>query len=230
MKKPILIAMCSALSLSVFSTGFTLSNASGKAEAYDHAVIITDNTKTVDYTKDKLASNGLELIAQMDDMAESEAYRSWMTASDEIDEIIDAIGQGDYTTPTAVYKAAITESLFDGEIELESSIADIVENKIVASIPTQLSALNGSTELAATACVTSKNAIADDSIEDSMVYVYIYDGDYCAVVAYTADNGVVSATASFVGSYDFADIESASDLNELFADSLGINVKFALVK
>lgn len=232
MKKQVAAVLCSALALSVFSTGFTLKDNSNKAAPYDHAVIIANNEKKADYSKDILASNGLGLISQMDKMAESESYRAFISGSDELNAKIMEMGEGDYTTPKAVYKAVVSDEVVESmaELKVEDEIKDIVKSKLVASIPSQLNALNGVTELAASASVTAGNAIANETVKDNMVYVFIYDGDYSAAVAYTAENGIVSAIASFVSSYDLTDVESANDLNKLFADSLGISLEFALVK
>ena len=91
MKKLLALTLCSAMALSVFSTGFKLNDTGEKAPVGDHAVIITDNTKTVDYSKDILASKGLELIAKMDKLAESTAYIESVSAQEDFKALLSCL-------------------------------------------------------------------------------------------------------------------------------------------
>ena len=84
----------------------------------------------------------------MDKSAESEAYRQLMSGSDKLDEILDNIAKGEYSTPNAVYKVAVTESValkaFSDLTSLEplpEEIRSSVERKLTAAIPMHINCL-----------------------------------------------------------------------------------------
>lgn len=229
MKKLLSIALCSALSLSALSTGFTLTDNSEKQPAYDHAVIITDNTKNIDYSKNPVIAKGLELITQMDKAAESESYRQLMSGSDELNQIVEDIAGGDYSIPKAVYKTSVAEGealkAFSGLAidELPEEIRSSVDKKLMASIPSQINAAEGVNMIAATSVLTTSDVVLLDNIDGNQLYVFIYD-DITAMVSYIPyEDGIVYASANFV---KLDNIESSDDLTDWFKDNLGMELVF----
>ena len=55
-----------------------------------------------------LLEHGLDVIATMDEMADSDEYINFYTASKEMAEIVKDIGKGDHSAPTAVYKITLS--------------------------------------------------------------------------------------------------------------------------
>ena len=60
-----------------------------------------------------LLEHGLDVIATMDEMADSDEYINFYTASKEMAEIVKDIGKGDHSAPTAVYKITIAKEAMD---------------------------------------------------------------------------------------------------------------------
>ncbi|MEA4972870.1 MAG: hypothetical protein VB119_06765 [Candidatus Metalachnospira sp.] len=227
MKKILLVSICSALFLSVFSTGFTLNNITEPEKTGDHAVIVSNPTPVVQH--DTYASTGLDLIKKMDTLAESKNYVSIMSSSDNLNVIISAIGKASYDTPKAIYKSVIPKGSVSkafskpSAADLSSDITNIVENKFIISIPNQINAENGTSELAAAALLSLDESFSAEDITEPEIYVYLYDNDYSAIVTLIPGmDGAVSATSRFVKTKQFENISSADDLSSLFDGSLSI--------
>lgn len=67
-----------------------------------------------------LLEHGLDVIATMDEMADSDEYINFYTASKEMAEIVKDIGKGDHSAPTAVYKITIAKEAMDAWDTLKS--------------------------------------------------------------------------------------------------------------
>lgn len=236
MKKLLALTLCSAMALSVFSTGFKLADTGKKAPALDHAVIITDNSKTVDYTKDPLAVKGLDIIAKMDKLAESKEYIESLSSQEEFSAILNEIAAGDYSTPTAVYKAVVPEGVIAESLgasidSFSDDIKSLVDDRLLASIPSQINAYEGVSALAALTLVSASTAAYVEGVEESQLYIFIYDNGYSAMVAFMPQEAnVISISSGFVKSDELANITSADELNTLIADNTNAEIKFELVK
>lgn len=237
MKKLLALTLCSAMALSVFSTGFKLIDTGEKAPVSDHAVIITDNTKVIDYTKDPLASKGLELIVKMDKLAESTEYIESISAQEEFKTILADIAKGDYSSPVAVYKAAIPEGTAAAAMgatldNVDKDIVSLIDDRLLAAIPSQINAMEGVESLAALTLVSASTSAYIEGIAESQVYIFIYDNGYSAIVSYMPqEENVLSISSSFVKSDELSAVASADDLNTLIKDYLNIDsVKFELYK
>lgn len=236
MKKLLALTLCSAMALSVFSTGFKLNDTGEKTPVGDHAVIITDNTKTVDYSKDILASKGLELIAKMDKLAESTAYIESVSAQEDFKALLSEVAEGDYSSPKAVYKAAFPEGTASAAVGVSidafsDDIKSIVDDRLLAAIPSQINAKEGVETLAALTLVSAGTASYVEGVEESQLYVFLYDNGYSAIVSYMPqEENVVSISANFVKSDEISNITSADELNTLVKANFNTDVKFALVK
>ena len=233
MKKLLPLVLCSALTLSAFSTGFILKDNSEKKPITDHSVIITDND-IIDYSKNPVTAKGIELIVQMDKSAESEAYRQLMSSSDKLDEILDNIAKGEYSAPKAVYKTTITEPVeiraFSDLTSLDSlpkEIRNSVERKLIAAIPMHINSTEGVDMVAASSVLTASDSVILDDIDCNQLYVFIYDGITAMVTYIPYEENVVGVMATFV---KFDNIKSAEDLNKTFKEGLGMDIVFEKAK
>ncbi len=233
MKKLLPLVLCSALTLSAFSTGFTLNDNSEKKPITDHSVIVTD-TDSIDYSKNPVTAKGIELIVQMDKSAESEAYRQLMSGSDKLDEILDNIAKGEYSTPNAVYKVAVTESValkaFSDLTSLEplpEEIRSSVERKLTAAIPMHINSTEGVDMVAASSVLTASDSVILDNIDCNQIYVFVYDGITAMVTYIPYEDNIVGVTATFV---KLDNIESSEDLNKTFKEELGMDIVFEKTK
>lgn len=155
---------------------------------------------------EKLYTEGLSLIAQMDAMAESGAFRALMSGSRELDQLIRQIGEGDYTAPKEVYKLAVPEGSavmplmqLDGDLSsLSEELQPVVEKKVVRALGSLLNGSAGVEMIAASASVAADSAFLCKGAPENAVYFYLYDGAYSALVCFTPmEEGTVAAYSSF---------------------------------
>lgn len=236
MKKILLLTVCSALSLSVFSTGFTLKNSGEQNPLNDHAVIVsTPSEKDVKFS-DNLAQHGYSLVKQMDTLAKSDTYCNAVSVSDEINSIIKKIRETDYNAPKAVYKAAVpygnATALSGASIkDFPENVRDLVESKFVSTIASQINATNGAETLAATSGLTSSDVLAAEDVKETTIYVYVFDGGCSAMVTFIPnEDNLVTSYASFVKSEDLSKVKSANELSKFVADNTDLNLEFTEVK
>lgn len=225
MKRFLIVPLCSALALSVLSTGFTLNKTQNENIDQDHAVIISQPSPIV--KQDSYATVGLSLIEKMDKLAESEKYISLLSASENLNKLITKIGNANYSDPKAIYKSLIPEgAIIDDIVSDDTSVSSsdnslIVEKKLIISLPNQINAASGSLELAASALLSADDSILDASVTEPEIYLYLYDGDYSAFVTLIpGSDGTVSTTARFIKTEQLNNISSAEDLTKFFEDSL----------
>lgn len=236
MKKLLALTLCSSLALSVFSTGFKLNDNSEKAPVGDHAVIITDYTKTADYSKDVLASKGLDLIAKMDKLAESTEYIESVSAHDDFKTLLSEVAEIDYSSPKAVYKAVLPVGTASTAVGVSidafsDDIKSIIDERLLASIPSQINATDGVETLAALTLVSAGTASYIEGVEENQIYIFVYENGYSAFVSYMPqEENVVSISSSFVKSDELSAVNSADELNKLVKDYLNVDIDFSLVK
>ena len=229
-KRIALAAVCSALSLCTLTTGFTLNNTTVRPPEADHGVIVSQPTKTA--ALDPAATKGYELVTKLSKLAKSEDYIKLMSSSPEINDVVDKISAGSYTTPVSVYRADISDenlnSLLDAE--LSSDITDIVRPSLVNSLPIYLISTEGSSELAASSIVTASEVYVDSSITNPVMFVYNYDGDYSIIVTEVpGKDGAVTATARFVKNSVFKGT-TRDDVADTFKEKENVSLSFTEVR
>ena len=179
----------------------------------------SENTSTLLYIK------GLELIQRMDIMAESEEYINLVSASMELGETVRKIGEGNYSEPKAVYKITIPKeaaaSLYMGDkiTEVPEELKREIERRFIVSIPTRINALNGSKFVAATSVVTLGDSFINDDLKNNTLYIYLYEGEYSAMVSFFPGNeNIVGTSAGFVINDSLNQITSDSEMSEWIAE------------
>lgn len=236
MKKYFIFALCSAFSLSVFATGFKLNDNTQEEPIGDHKVVVENTVKNPNYSKDKLALKGFELIKQMDKIAETKEYAQIFTGSQSIIEKISEIGNDDYTAPIAVYKTVFPKSealkLFVDEesVKLPDDIKNIVINKSVAAVPSQITAAGGAENLATTSVLSNESSFIYDSLDETQLYIYVYENNLVFVTFTPAEDNIVNATANFVISNELKSVKSNTELDKWFVDNMGIYLNFSEIR
>ncbi len=238
MKKILALTLCSALALSVFSTGFKLNDNTEREPVGDHAVIITDNDKPVDYSKDPLAAKGLDVIAKMGMLAGSTEYLEAASANEDFSAILSEIASGDYSTPTAVYKIALPEGTASEAVgviieDFDEEIKSLVDDRFLSAIPSQINGQEGVNTLAALTLTSVGTAAAVEGVEDNQLYLFTYDNGYSAIVIFMPqEENVVSISASFVKSDALSNLASVDKLNDLVKENFNaeLDLEFELVK
>lgn len=174
-----------------------------------------ENTDTLLYVK------GLELVEKMDKMVKSEEYLNLMSVSPELVETIKRIGEDKYFEPKMVYKITIsekaTEALYKGFkiAELPEELRKEVNRRLITGIPYQINAFKGSVFVAASSVAATGDSFISDGLKNNTIYIYIYEGEYSAMVSFfPGDENIVSTFASFVINDSLNQITSDSEMSE----------------
>ena len=177
---------------------------------------------------------GLRLIRQMDQMAESKEYTETYGMA-EISSLVTEIGDGDYTAPKAVYQAVFSQPLYttiSGGMfqDISPEIGNILEKKFLASIPSMITAQTGTTMVAASSLLSIDEAFeAEGNIETSLL-LFAFDNSYGAIVTYyPQENGLILASSYFIQADIFGDTNSASSL-ETFLEKVLINKEITITE
>ena len=186
------------------------------------------NTSTKTDEK-SLYEHGLDVIAVMAEMTHLESYVETYTGNGEIKEVVKSIGEGDYTSPKAVY--AITASAEQiaayaevGALEGASEeLQNVMENKFVVALTTQVNGFAGAEQLAAASVCTAGKTFVTDEISESVIYLYTYENARPVCVTFTCgEDSTVSASGMFM-MYDEFTCDSAEEIEEFFSE-VGVKV------
>ena len=167
---------------------------------------------------------GLEVVALMDEMADSQSYVQMFTGNMQISEVIQSNTSGDYSEPLVVYEVVLKNDNFLGLLgndETQESMSDelkeIINKKINASVITQLNAYGGSENLAASTICTAGISFVNNEVKEDIIYIYVYENTApVAVIFLQEGNDIVSANGTFMFGEEFINLteESISDLFE----------------
>ena len=171
---------------------------------------------------------GIEVVALLDEMVRSDAYVELYTASEEIQRIVETVGNGDYTAPSAVYEITLPgESLgtmveaMGGEASLDGMSPELtraVEQKMLGSIIAQLNAMGGAANLAAMSVCTAGKTFVNEEISEDLIYLYVYEDAAPAAITFVrGDEGTVSATGTFLLCENL-NTESEQTVSEFFLE------------
>lgn len=179
-----------------------------------------------------LLEHGQELVSLMGQMAGNDAYIQLYTGSPQIGEILSAAGEGDFSSPAAVYRVLVPESALGqyGLVELDSldglsqELRENVKARAVSSLPTLLNSMGGASVLAAASvCTAGKTFFSAEVPKNGVIYLYLYeDAVPAAVVFLPGEDGTVSATGMLI-LYDGFQVESPAELSGLLGE-LGAEV------
>ena len=167
---------------------------------------------------------GLEVVALMDEMADSQSYVQMFTGNMQISEVIQSNTSGDYSEPLVVYEVVLKNDNFLGLLgndETQESMSDelkeIINKKINASVITQLNAYGGSENLAASTICTAGISFVNNEVKEDIIYIYVYENTAPVAVMFLQEgNDIVSANGTFMFGEEFINLteESISDLFE----------------
>ena len=186
--------------------------------------------ETTQTTDDKsLYEHGLDVIAVMSEMTQLESYVETYTGSGEIKEVVKRIGEGDYTAPKAVYAISATAEqivAYAGVDELEGAsemLQQVMENKFVVALTSQVNGMAGAMNLAAASVCTAGKTFVSDDISENVIYLYTYENAKPVCVTFTCgEDNTVSASGMFM-MYDEFTCNSVEDLEAFFGE-FGIKV------
>lgn len=170
---------------------------------------------------------GLNIVENMDEMAECDGFIALLSASPDMNSIIKEIGKNDYSNPKAVYKVTITpeeiDSIFLGAIGEDTNLPDDIlseaRNRMVLSFPSRINAMEGSYVLASTSILTKSESFISNSTKEYSLYFYIYDGGYSACVIFVpGENNIVSSTGYFIVNDSLSNTSSLDEFSKWLFD------------
>ncbi len=154
-----------------------------------------------------LYKKGLEVIEKMDLMAECKEYIGLMTSNSQMEELIDKIGEKDYTKPNTVYQITIPKEKIQSllslvneeEIQLPEQILPDVYRRFLTAVPTSLNAMEGTEVIAVTAMLMADMDFLYKDLTENTIYLYLYQDAYSAAVLFSPmDQGIVRAQGNFI--------------------------------
>lgn len=153
-----------------------------------------------------LYEQGLEVVALMDEMADSQSYVQMFTGNTKISELIQSNTKGDYSRPQAVYEVVLQKDNYQGLIgneDTQTTMSDelkrIMGKKENASLITQMNAYGGSENLAASTICTVGISFVNNEVKEDVIYIYVYENTApVAVVFLQEGNDIVSANGTFM--------------------------------
>lgn len=166
-----------------------------------------------------LQEKGLELTCQMHCLANNEAYIKYCSHSDEINKLAAHIGRTDYSVPKKIFAISHLKSIQN--FETDSTIRTLLADKMVRTIPSLINAQSGSTTLAATTLFVTEDVFLHNSLKESTIYLYVYEGDCSSMVLFQPHKDhIVQAHACFVIHSLLKTIQSADDVKRFFKETI----------
>ena len=173
-----------------------------------------------------LLEHGLNIVATMDEMADSDEYINFYSGNKEMAEIVKEIGKGDHSAPVAVYKITVDEKAMEAW-DMLSGLEGLSENlkaamrqkAFGAALITQINAQNGATTLAATTICTAGKTFVSTEGDGDAIYLYVYENACPAAVSFVrGEDNSISASGTFILNDGF-DTSSPESLEVFFGES-----------
>lgn len=179
-----------------------------------------------------LYENGMDVINLMVEATRNENYVYIYTASEEIQEILQEIGKGDFEEPDRVFAITGNAEVFANLLELNEiegmskNLESHLNNRMFSALVNQMNARAGVDYLAAASVCTMGKTFVDESLDNNVIYMYVYkDATPVAVTFIPGEDGAVSASGCFIMSDDFLEeIDNMDDMEELLED-FGLEVE-----
>lgn len=170
-----------------------------------------------------LYEQGLEVVALLDEMTDSQSYVQMFTGNTQISEVIQSNTNGDYSEPLVVYEVVLHNDNFQGLLgndetqeNMSDELKEIISKKINASVITQLNAYGGSENLAASTICTAGISFVNSVVKEDVLYIYVYENTAPVAVTFLQEgNDIVSANGTFMFGEEFINLTEES-ISELF--------------
>ena len=174
-----------------------------------------------------LYNAGLDLISDIDKMAESDGYLKMMSKDPEIGKIVKDIGAGEYSLPSQVYtitgiEDSMVKVLTDG-VDIGEDINKVLRSKLAPVLPSQINALGGVFNLASANILTHGKSFLSKEITSPKTYVYKYDSKYSFIVTFTpAEDNIINASANVVINEDLSKCDSVEKISAFLKDACNL--------
>ena len=168
-----------------------------------------------------LKEHGIQLTLKMSQLSNNQEYLNLCSNSKEVNKIIADISQCKYDIPEKVFCVSHLQS----SLKISDNSDSIIIERMVRSIPVQLSALNGSASLAATSLLVYEDAFFYEmNLKEPVLYLYLYERGWQSMVIFRPmRDGIVLVNSYFVYHRILNDIENSDDVKSFFSEVLKIN-------
>ena len=185
--------------------------------------------ETADPAVRAMVKKSLALTALMQECAQSEAYCSLYSGSQEISALCAAMGEGSYDAPVSGALLTLSPAAMDRLLQIGDSapaLSEGIRQKIYASLPVTLCTMQvsraGAVALAASAMLSCGGcAVMAADMPQAAVLSLSFGGAYDVLCAfYTNESGVTQANAYLVAAEN--NMLSSPELAEILGDSAAL--------
>lgn len=174
-----------------------------------------------------LYAHGMDIIALMEEMVQSDYYLDVMSGSDEIETMATDIAKGAYTSAKTVYEVtvpsfdkllALLDEDFGGFSELSPGLQEHLNNRSASSFLTRINANEGVGALATSSVFTAGKVFVNGTLTENTMYLYTFESGYPIAICFSKGvDGAVSASGTFLLSQSLS-CETAEDIEDFFRD------------
>lgn len=174
-----------------------------------------------------LKAKGMEMIALMEEKASNEKFVEIYSGGVDLEEVIDGLAEGNYTSPEKVYVIKLPP---DGYLEqmdedlsgMSETLKTEIYKKISSGLASTLNGKEGAMSLAATSVLTGTTAF-EGKLETSVIYLYQFaDRGNSVMVSYVpAQDNVITASCVFLTNEEIKSLESEEEILNWLSLNLG---------
>ncbi len=179
--------------------------------------------------------HGLNVIALMEELADSEEYAKMMSVQEELLDMILEAGEGNYTgrDPEAVYEITLDKDFFDYISEeyeefdeLSGEVQDYACTMLTASFVNMVNARGGVNCVAASGISKATKVFVCDKLNENVIYLYIYENALPVAVSFTeGEDNAVMASGTFIFDKSFT-VDSMEEVEAFLRESeMPVSVK-----
>ena len=175
------------------------------------------STETTTTNNPSLEHKGLELIAEVDTLAENEEYIKLFSGSPELEAIISDIAKEDYSSPKEIFiiedlEEIVLQNMLMGE-SLSEDVRDIIKGRLVHVLPSQINAMGGVNNIAATNILAHGDNFIFDGLNTDTTYLYTFNSSYSFMVTFAPNNeNIVNANVTVVINEELANCETVDEV------------------
>ena len=180
-----------------------------------------------------LKEQGLEVIALMEEMVNSEAYVRYHTGAEGLIRVVASMAEGDYSEPAAIYSLTPPEdtaSVWDSSLQELEGLSDTLKEAVLQktlgpALIQRINAMDGAEALAATAVCTAGKTFVCSEAEGDVTYLYVYETGYPIAVSFSeGENHAWSASGTFLinDRFDPSSQESIASFFAQYAIEVGV--------
>ncbi|MBQ6786793.1 MAG: hypothetical protein IJO85_03630 [Lachnospiraceae bacterium] len=182
------------------------------------------SSQTKEEQVSSLYEQGLDMVSKMAEMAQSEEYINLYTDSPQVAEVVQEIGEDDFSELEAVYSISIPkESLVAllelGELEdVPTELSDVVMDKLLGSWITYMNGMSGTLQIVASSVCSMEKTFVNKEVTESVIYIYTFeDATPIGITFLVGEDSAISAKGFFIMNEAFT-AESVEELAAFLGD------------